>query len=82
MDYVSPRFFGLGKLNLVNTAASLLRSTVTSYTTTVSTLSVNTIATCFTSSMFSATTACRRKRSIRDISIGDFNAEPPTRHEK
>ena len=60
----------------------MLRRTTTTYATSVSTIVVPTIVTCFTKTMFGATTACRRKKSILDsISLEDVLDENPTPHE-
>lgn len=86
-DYpeVSPRFFGLAsmKFKLLSSALAALRSTETVFSISVSTISANKVATCYTSTMFATSTECRRKRDVIDmISIGnDDNVQAPTQHE-
>ena len=79
----SPRFF-FGVLNSLRSflASATSRMTSTTYSITVSTLSINTIVTCYAKTMFAATTACRRKRSILEmVSVEDVVDENPISHE-
>lgn len=79
----SPRlFFGAfqGLSSLL--ASASLRATSTSYSIIVSTLSINTVVTCYTKTMFASMEACRRKRNIsKMVSFEDAVDEKPTAHE-
>ncbi|KAI9563726.1 hypothetical protein GHT06_011190 [Daphnia sinensis] len=72
---VNQRAFGLSGINYLASlilSSLSLTATSTSFTTSTSTITGATVVTCLTSTMFSATTACRRKRdSVSAMSIGD-----------
>ncbi|XP_057378717.1 uncharacterized protein LOC130700752 [Daphnia carinata] len=75
------RAFGLSGINyLASLILSSLSLTATSTTFTTSTSTINgvSVVTCLTSTMFSATTACRRKRAaVSDMLIGDYDHNKP-----
>uniref|UniRef100_A0A0P6FH52 Uncharacterized protein n=1 Tax=Daphnia magna TaxID=35525 RepID=A0A0P6FH52_9CRUS len=71
------RTFGLNYLVSVILSSLTVSSTSTTYKTTTSTITAGTVITCFTKTMFNATTACRRKRDallmISEVLIGDYD---------
>uniref|UniRef100_A0A0P6E8D9 Uncharacterized protein n=1 Tax=Daphnia magna TaxID=35525 RepID=A0A0P6E8D9_9CRUS len=71
------RTFGLNNLVSIILSSLSLSSSSTTYTTTTSTITAGTVITCFTKTMFNATTACRRKRDallmISEVLIGDYD---------
>ncbi|XP_046449235.1 uncharacterized protein LOC124197745 [Daphnia pulex] len=70
-----PRFFGVGSY-LASIVMNSLSPSVTSFTTATSTITAATVFSCYTSTMFSYTTACRRKRGgVPNLLIGDSNNE-------
>ena len=88
-EMASPKFFGLGYLSyklIANALSSRSRTTSqsTKYTTSVSVVTANSIAVCYTSTMFSTTAGCRRKRIMSDdhLKIGQTHDEAPTQHER
>lgn len=82
-EKLEDRGFGLGFLGanalanyVVNSFSST--STSTTFSTVTSTLTIGTIVTCYRSTMFSATTACRRKRRLLPglLAGDDANDQP------
>ena len=58
-------------------------TTSTIYTTSTSTITVGTILTCYTKTMFRSTTACRRKRRLLPgLLVGDDGFESPLKGER
>lgn len=79
-EELSARAFGL-KIKLVKKLLNGLGRTLTltNYLTSVTTVQALATSTCFTRTMFAATTTCqRRRRALDNISIGNVETEVPS----
>lgn len=79
-EELSARTFGLKFKVMKKLLNGLGRTlTLTNFLTSVTTVQALATSTCFTRTMFAATTTCqRRRRALDNISIGDVEAEIPT----